>query len=349
MYCLKKQKIFITVTAILLLAVIFLKPAFFADGIKRGLSYCSQIIIPSLFPFMVASSLAAYGDVPHFAKKLCKKVSHILFRLPSEAITAVFLGIIGGYPSGAKAVNSLLSSGKISESQAKKLVLFCINSGAGFAVNAVGSAMLNSRECGKIIFFSGCAASIILGIAASLLPEKASPVLTLTHTDTPFSKAVVDSVTSSACNMLSICGFVCIFSAISEIVISFNINETLKTVIVCLLEVTSGCSFAVTRVSLPVLCAVISFGGICVHLQIFSLCKDFRPDIGLFYLFRILHAVLSALICGTILHFHPVPSEVFLSFSKNAAPFSFSAPSAISLLFLSALLILDLDTEKKIC
>lgn len=345
----KKQKLIIAATALGLLAALFLFGESFVSGIRRGLSYCSNIIIPSLFPFMVASSLAAFGDLPDFLKKLLNKPMKKLFSLPPEALTVIFLGMVGGYPVGARTANAMLTSGKLTPSQAKRLLLFCVNSGAGFAINALGSAMLGSRESGKVIFFSGCIASLILGFICSFIPDKDEPVLTLTAPSASFSKAIVESVASSSSGMLTICGFVCVFSGISEIILSLSLNETFRTVIVCILEVTSGCTIAVKQFSLPMICAVTGFGGLCIHMQIFAICNNFRPDFKSFYLFRILHALLSALICRILLYFFPITAEVFLTFSENAAPWSFSAPSAVSLLFLSALLILDLDTEKKIC
>lgn len=298
---------------------------------------------------MVASSLAAFGDMPEFFKRILKKPMNKLFSLPPEAITVIFLGMVGGYPVGAKTANSMLASGKLTPAQTKKLLFFCVNPGAGFAINALGSAMLGSREAGRVIFISSCIASLILGFVCSFLTDKAEPVLTLTNPSISFSKAVVESVASSSAGMLTICGFVCIFSGIAEIILSFPFSEVLRTAAVCILEVTSGCSIAVKRFSLPAISAAAGFGGLCIHMQIFALCGNFKPDFKKFYLFRILHALLSALICKTVLHFFPITAEVFLTFSENAAPWSFSAPSAISLLFLSALLILDLDTEKKIC
>ena len=345
----KKQKLIISAAALGLLAALFLFGESFLSGVRRGLSYCSNIIIPSLFPFMVASSLAAFGDLPDFLKKLLRKPMKKLFSLPPEAVTVIFLGMVGGYPVGAKTANAMLSSGRLSPSQADRLLLFCINSGAGFAINALGSAMLGSREAGKIIFFSGCIASMILGFICSFLPDKDEPFMTLTTPSLSFSKAVVDSVASSSSGMLTVCGFVCVFSGISEIILSFPLSENFRTAAVCILEVTSGCTIAVNRFSLPVISAVTGFGGLCIHMQIFALCGNLRLDFKNFYLFRILHALLSALICRILLYFFPITSEVFLSFTENAAPWSFSAPSAVSLLFLSALLILDLDTEKKIC
>ena len=345
----KKNKAAAALISFFLICVLFAFGESFSSGVRKGLYACSNIIIPSLFPFMVASSLAAYGDLPESVKKLISFPMKKLFKLPEECFTAVILGLIGGYPVGAKTAGALYSSGKISSSQAKRLILFCVNSGAGFAINAIGSGILSSRQSGKLIFISGCIASVITGVIASCVHSKEALTLPIHEKETSFSASVVDSVVSGATGILYVCGFVCIFSGISEIILSLNINENIKSAIICLIEVTCGCSVYAKKLSLPAISAITSFGGLCVHLQIFALSDSFQPSISLFYLFRIIHAVFSALICRILLYFFPIANEVFLTFSENAAPWSFSAPSAISLLFLSALLILDLDTEKKIC
>ncbi len=345
----KKTKILIALISFFLLFALFLFGEGFSSGIRKGLYSCSNIIIPSLFPFMVASSLAACGDLPKYAKKLISFPVKKLFNLPPECFTAIFLGLIGGYPVGAKTASALYSSGKISSSEAEKLILFCVNSGAGFAINALGSGILYSRQSGKLIFISGCIASLITGVIASSLRSKEAFILPRHEESLSFSVSIVDSVVSGATSILYVCGFVCVFSGISEIILSLNINENIKSAIICLTEVTCGCSLYAKSISLPAVSAITSFGGLCVHLQVFAVCKDFQPSASKFYLFRLMHSVFSALICKILLFFFPVANEVFLSFSQNAAPWSFSAPSAISLLFLSALLILDLDTNKKIC
>lgn len=345
----KKHKTLIALISFSLIFALFLFGESFSSGIRKGLYACSNIIIPSLFPFMVASSLAACGELPKPVKKIISFPMKKLFKLPEECFTAVILGLIGGYPVGAKTAGALYSCGKISYSQAKKLILFCVNSGAGFAINAIGSGILSSRQSGKLIFISGCIASLITGIIASSIHSEGTLTLPIHENEASFSVSVVDSVVSGATGILYVCGFVCIFSGISEIILSLNINENIKSAIICLIEVTCGCSLYAKNLSLPAVSAITSFGGLCVHLQVFALSDNFQPSVPLFYLFRIIHAVFAAIICKTLLYFFPIANEVFLTFSENAAPWSFSAPSAISLLFLSALLILDLDTNKKMC
>ena len=336
-------------TGIVFFVLLFVFSEKFIQGINSGLLNCVRIVIPSLFPFLIASSLAGSGELPEGLKKFFDPLTRFMFRLPAECLPAVILGQLGGYLSGAKAVQSLHANGIITKNQSSRLMLFCVNAGMGFSVNAVGNAMLCSREAGKILLASLCISALIAGFLSRFLPDDGSASARKSRTVPDFSAAVVSSVSSASQAMLTVCAFTALFSGVCAVADGYIKSENVRLFLSCLLEITNGCNDLVGNASLPVIAAVCAFGGLCVHLQIFSLAKNSGMKLPLFYAFRILHAAAAYAVCRLILHFHPIESPVFLSFSQNAAVFSFSAPAAISLLFLCFLLILDLDNNKKIC
>lgn len=345
----KKNGFAVTVSGVIFFVFLFVFPKDFSAGFAAGLANCGNVVIPSLFPFLVASSLAGSGEIPKQLKKFAEPIMQRMFHLSSDSIPAIVLGQLGGYLSGAKTVDSLYSSGIINRTQAQKLLLFCVNSGIGFSVNAVGNALLSSREAGKILLLSLCISSVLIGFLIRFIPDKSEVTQPRKNQSVPFSAAVVNSVSSAASAMLGCCGFVCIFSGISAVMNSLIKNQTLSLIIGCILEVTSGCASAAGKVSLPVIAAVCAFGGLCVHMQIIAVSRNFGINLPLFFLFRILHSAFAYAVCRIILYFHPIEEQVFISVSQNIRLWSFSAPAAISLLFLCTLLILDLDNNKKLC
>ncbi len=344
-----KRKHIILLFGTALFIIIFIFSEDFMIGLRAGLSNCGEIVIPSLFPFLIASSLIGAGEMPSRLKKLLNPVTKHLFRLPADCFPALILGQLGGYLSGAKATKSLYKSGKISRSEACRMLLFSVNAGMGFSVNAIGNALLGSRDSGRIILASLCLSSVILGFFIKFFPDDSGTAEKITRNNSTFSVAVVESVISSAEAMLNACGFICIFSGLGAVINSLIENSNLKIIALCLLEVTSGCISASKSVSLPAICAVCAFGGLCIHMQIFSLAMDLKISIARFYMFRILHAVLSFFICRIILCFHPVEAQVFIGTPSAVEIWSYSAPAAVSLLFMCILLILDLDYKRKIC
>ncbi len=321
----------------------------FAGGIVQGLENCAKTVIPSLFPFLIAASLAGSGTLPEKAKKIINPITERLFRLPADTLPVIALAQLGGYLSGAKAADSLCRAGSITKSQAQRLMLFSVNAGMGFSVNAIGSIMLGSREAGRVIFISLCISSLIAGFFTRFLPDEKGETRKIAPKSESMSAITVKSVSSSAAAMLTACAFVIFFSGLLSVISSRVQNESLRILISCLLEVTNGCSLAAGKISIPALAAVCAFGGICIHLQVFALTESIGMKYGVFLFFRVLHAALAFAVCSAVLHFFPIDEQVFLSFSKNAALWSFSAPASVSLLFLSALLILDLDNKTEIC
>lgn len=320
----------------------------FKNGFLTGLKNCSETVIPSVFPFLIAASLSGSGNIPKPVRKIASFFTEKLFNLPSETIFAFILGQTGGYLSGVKSANSLCETGRISESQAEKLMLFCINPGIGFAVNALGSIMLSSRNSGRIIFFSICISSVICGIISRFLPHKKITVVKRENPTPPFSQAVINSVSSGTFSLLTACAFICIFSGMTAVIEAYIPDGAIKTASICLLEITNGCIVASKEMSLPFISAMCSFGGICVHMQIFASADKFRIRLPLFYLFRIINAVLSFLICNLLLSLFPNDVQAMVNVTPEAALWSFSAPASVSLLFLSALLIFDLDNMYRI-
>lgn len=343
-----KKGISISITGLILFAVLFLFAEEFASGIKTGLLNCSRVIIPSLFPFMAAASLTGKGELPQKLKRIINPFTKFLFGLPSECFFTLVIGQLGGYLAGAKSADSLFESGKLTESEANRLILFCVNAGMGFSVNAVGSAMLNSRESGRILLLSLTLSSLLTGFVSKYFSLKKTEYAHNITRKTSFSEALVGSVNSAAESTFYACGFVTVFSGIAAVIESVTKNKTIGAAISCLLEVTNGCFAASGKVSLPVISAICAFGGVCVHFQIFSIAKNIKINIPLFYAFRIMHAAAAYIICKIILHLFPIEQNVFLSIAENTAVWSYSAPSSLSLLFLSALLILDLDNKEKV-
>ena len=321
----------------------------FRKGFTLGLRNCSDIVIPSLFPFLVAASLAGCGELPPKLSRIFSPVTKLLFGLPAESTFAIILGQLGGYLSGAKSAQSLCSSGIITARQAEKLLLFCINPGIGFAVNALGSIMLSSRGSGRIVFVSVCISSVICGIAARFINSESKAEDKTVKSVPPFSEAVVNSVSSGTFSVFIACAFVCFFSGLLSVIEACVSNENIKLAAICLMEITNSCIYASKELSLPFISALCAFGGLCVHMQIFAVADNFRIRIPVFYAFRFLHAVLSFGVCSFILWLFPCDVQVMVNVTPEAALWSFSAPASVSLLFLSALLILDLDNMYKIC
>ena len=114
---------FIYLTIFLVLIGLVVYPSQWVDAGRRGVELCLRVIVPSLFPFFVISSLSqSMGATDKLGKPL-SFVLYPLFGVRGGAAAAMVLGLFGGYPVGAKCVGELYSAGGISKSSAEILSL----------------------------------------------------------------------------------------------------------------------------------------------------------------------------------------------------------------------------------
>ena len=69
-----------------------------------------------------------------------------LFRLPGCAgSAALLLGLVGGYPIGARTAAELYASGDLTRQEAERLLTFCNNSNPVFLISVLGCGRVRQR------------------------------------------------------------------------------------------------------------------------------------------------------------------------------------------------------------
>lgn len=308
------KEIWTIISAITLCCVVLIFQNPCSYGVLKGIYFCVNTLIPSLFPFMVISSFIATSGISQIIGKMFSKLTKFLFYLPGSAGCAVILGFIGGYPTGAKTVQSLLSKNLINEEQANRIMKFVVGAGPAFIISTVGAMMLKNQTVGVIIFISQILVSafigIVLGIAARLkkVPFYENQICDLEppKLSVCFIKACGDATNTT----LLMCGPIIIFAALIAILESGEVtkciagmfscfwlpNELAQKLICIFLEVNSGCLASINSCYAPIFMSfAIGWGGLCVHFQIMSVfASENRIKFSGFTLFRAIQACLSS-------------------------------------------------------
>lgn len=95
---------------------------------KNGLSLWANNIVPSLFPFFIATELLSYTDIIYKLEKLLTPIMKPIFNVPGSGAYAFIMGIISGYPIGAKIVTSFRNNNICSKEECERLLSFTNNS-----------------------------------------------------------------------------------------------------------------------------------------------------------------------------------------------------------------------------
>ena len=73
---------------------------------KTGLALWFNSVVPSLLPFFIATELLGYTNIVSKIGKLLNKIMKPIFNVPGIGAYAFVMGVISGYPVGAKILES---------------------------------------------------------------------------------------------------------------------------------------------------------------------------------------------------------------------------------------------------
>ncbi|MBQ2695873.1 MAG: hypothetical protein IJF61_01070 [Clostridia bacterium] len=298
---LKKFASYILVLLLLLLLLLRSKEAM--NAARQALILCYNTVIPSLFPFFIISGLLTAGGFVTLLSKVFSPVMKPVFNMNGSGALPFLIGIISGYPMGAKITSELFSDGALSRSEAQRLLPFSNNSGPLFIIGAVGTGMLQNIRLGIFLYAVHVVCAVLVGICfrwykAEITGHKPqSPRQSSTQKTTSFS-AVVATGTDT---MLLVCGFIVFFAALSACLtplLDTLLPIPLAKAVKALLEVTNGADLITksglsTRLMLAWLSAAIGFGGVCVMLQVAGIAGAASLSMKSYVLGKILHSLFS--------------------------------------------------------
>lgn len=104
---------------------------------KNGLKLWANNVVPSLLPFFIATNLLSHTNVIKYVSKACNKFMRPIFNVPGECAYAFILGLISGYPVGAKIVTDLKNNNLCTTEEAERMLCFTNNSGPLFIIGTV--------------------------------------------------------------------------------------------------------------------------------------------------------------------------------------------------------------------
>ncbi len=312
------------------------------NGAKNGLALAEGVIVPSLLPLLIIFNLTIKTGAGTVIEKLFSPVTEKIFRLPKSTSSSIIFGLIGGYPTGAILTNTLYDNGDIDNETAKRLLRFNVNGGIGFIITAVGTVMLKSEKAGLILFISTTISSLLIAFISSFRYDKIKHS-DISYISIPIGEALNESVEVSIKSVLNISAYIIFFSALNEM-ISFPQR------IMPFVEITNGIVNNHKLFSLPEIAFLLAFAGFCIHFQLLTIIKKIEMKYFDFLFWRIIHALLSFLICKIILHFFPLKLAVFSNVTQIVSEVSYINPTLSILMILGcAVIIFDIEGKKKKC
>jgi sporulation integral membrane protein YlbJ len=303
---------------------------------KDGLTLCYNVIIPSLFPFFVLSSLVVELGLAGYLGRSLEKVMRPLFNLSGACASAVALGFVGGYPVGAKTAISLYQNGACTKTEAERLLAFCNNSSPAFILGVVGAGVFASSSVGIFLYLAHALASVCVGLLFRFYKSggrnrreaRAAPQFQTKRLTTAFT----GSVTGSFLSTLNICAFIVFFTVVIKMLFLSGVMGTAAAALSALLaplgfsaewaqrlltgviELSSGVwalagSGALAgRMSMAAF--MLGWAGVSVHCQVLSFLGDSGLSPRTYLVGKTLHGGLSALFTALLCRVFPLDATV---------------------------------------
>ncbi len=255
--------------------LLYAKPV--SAAVAQSLGLCTGVLLPTLFPFFVLSSLLCGGGTARLAPRP-DGISARLLGLPGTLTPALLLGAVGGYPVGARTVCQLYSQGRCTKDQAKHALLFCNNAGPAFLLGAVGTGMLGDGRLGLRLWLIHLAAALLISLfyRRKSLPVKPDSITSIPVKNKVGTALFLQAVTDSMGAFLNVCAFVLIFAVLMCLLEQLPLLSRLPApwdgLLYGFAELTGGAAKLAAsrlpqRVLLPALSFLCGWGGLSVQCQ----------------------------------------------------------------------------------
>lgn len=315
----KFMKTAIGTGAVVLGAVMIAFPGCCMEKAEAAVELCMSVIIPSLFPFFVCSSILISLGAARMLSRRLSPIMRPVFDLPGGGALALVLGAVSGYPVGAKCAADLYRTGECTKDEAERLTAFCNNSGPLFLMGAVGVGILKNHSLGVLIYAVHILSALIAGVLLGRSRKKPSARCALSAGEKSLdsikntASIVADAVESAVFSILKVCGFVIVFAVLGTVFEGVPGFSALQS----LLEITGGIrSLAAENIPFDIKVSLVSFfaafSGLSVLLQVAGILSPLGLSVKTYFFGKCMQAVIAFLLTFLAVRCIPLPLQSFV-------------------------------------
>jgi hypothetical protein len=255
---------------------------------SEGLELCIRRVIPAMLPALILTHLLI-GVFPSGMNGFVGRTFERLFHIRRDALPALLMGMVAGYPLGAEAAIQCCRLGKCSREEAGRLLVFANNCSPGFLFGIVGAVFPGEKGIALMLLFLQWTISLFLGV---MLGKGHAPSVNAGSQDSEvrasLSSMLTAAVKGGGHSVLMLCAFVIFFHVLSAFLPP---SVLLRGSI----ELTGGI-LALHRGPYASVCAafLVGWGGLSVAFQVFSLLESSGVSGRAYVPCRLLHGGLMA-------------------------------------------------------
>ncbi|MDD6273341.1 MAG: sporulation protein [Clostridiaceae bacterium] len=300
----------------------------------KAAAMCIEVILPSLFPFLVVSNLVIGLGFAEAAGRVAAPIMRRVFNLNGACASAFLMGIVGGYPVGARAAITSYERGLCTKTECERMLSFCNNSGPAFILGVVGAGVFANSRAGMLLYLAHVLASLTVGVCFRFYKRR-EPILRTragTYEKRKPSRVFVEAVRSGLAGIGNISAFVIFFAvainllfasgalgalahAIARLLTPFGVDSgSVERLLVGAIEMTSGLTSLKgaaesMNARLSMAAFLLGWAGVSVHCQVLSFLGDSGLSLMPYLSGKLMHAVLSAVYMAALSRIVPLAAN----------------------------------------
>ena len=280
------RKVFtIWIGVIILFFVLF--PDHVCEGAKTGLVLWFNTVLPALLPFMILSTFMIRQNITGSVSRIVYPLFHRVMGLSKEGCYPAVIGMLSGYPVGAKTAAQLYQQGRISRQEAQYVLTFCNNASPMFVLEYIGVKCMGLSNPFLLLsaMYLSAYLNAMLYRRGRCFEEQPHPVLQKWEGENKIV-SLDQSILDAFVTVTKVGGYIILFTILAKLIEDMlPVSALIKYIGIGILEITTGGNMIsglgidpVARNTIIVgLCA---FGGFSSVAQTASVLSDTDLSIG---------------------------------------------------------------------
>ncbi|MCM1088186.1 MAG: hypothetical protein NC419_08520 [Muribaculaceae bacterium] len=266
-----------------------------------GLLLWFQKMIPTLLPFMILSGIMVRRNLTECFAKWFHPLFHAIWGTSLNGSYVILIGMLCGFPMGARVIGELCHAGRLSEREGEFLLSFCNNIGPIYFVSFVMGTLSLSGHWAPLLIMYGV--PLFYGWIYRMLFYRKNatffsfPVTSGDSTHIPsLLEAVDESIVSGLIGIGKLGGYMVFFNLLNVMLLPFSsLPQMFLALCNCMLEITSGINY-IGQKGMFLILTLLPFGGLSCMAQTYSMIKDTNLSISRYFMHKCIQTAITVLI-----------------------------------------------------
>lgn len=319
----KQKKYLIAFCTLSFLAILLLFPKTSIAGAKSGLLLWFDIVLPTLLPFFILSNFIIRFQVTNMIAKLCYPLFGHLLHISKPGCYPVIIGMLSGYPVGAKSISDLIKTKQIEKKEGQYLLSFCNNASPMFITGFIAIQCLEQENRRYHFLFLIYISSLLTGFLYYQITKRIHSKKRVSYSNitvnnnqqqqTHSAFQIIDEAIMDSFEIITkVGGYIILFSILASNLSAISwIPLYPKLLLTGILEITTGAAIISHAsinpyIKIVLVLSITAFGGFSSHFQTKSAMEGSGLSIRTYLLVKLLCSILTAILSICYLTFYPI-------------------------------------------